>query len=263
MMIQRVYVASLTFLATLVGSSAHAADFTVKQVSEILAKATAAEPANFSHADLSFLDLSDLDFKHANLASANLYGVDLSHSDLSGANLSGADLDHSAITATNFSNANLSSARLYDIAAYSRLDPVPAEAPSFAGANLSDAELLARLTGVDFHSANLSRLRIGFTGGLPRTPLRNDLSGCNLAGAKLVGADLHEVRLPFAKLTNANLSGANLAGADLTQADLTHADLTGADLSDADLDGAVLRDVKGLAQAKGLALARHRERAVY
>src|SRR5579883_1831076 len=237
---------------------ADAADFTVEQVSEMLASATPERPADLSRADLGFLDLSDLDFKRAKLAGANLYGVDLSRSDLSGADLSGADLDHAVITATNFSNANL-----YDIAAYSRLEPSSAEAPSFAGADLSGAELLARLTDVDLHGANLSGLRIGFSAGLPRTPLRNDLSGCNLAGAKLAGADLHEVRLSFSKLEDADLSGANLVGADLTQVDLTGANLAGANLANADLDGAVLRRVRGLEQARGLDLARNRERAVY
>jgi len=242
---------------------AEAAGMTVKQVSELLVTASPGHPADLSRADLGFLDLSDLDFKRANLAGANLYGADLSRADLSGADLSGADLDHAVITATNFSNANLSNARLYDIAAYSTLEPSRAEAPSFAGADLSGAQVLARLTDVDLHGANLTRARLGFARDQFKTPLRNDLSGCDLSGARLTDADLHDVRLSFAKLVDADLSGANLTGSDLAQADLTGANLAGATLTGADLDEAVLRRVRGLDQARGLDLARNRDKAIY
>jgi uncharacterized protein YjbI with pentapeptide repeats len=123
--------------------------------------------------------------------------------------------------------------------------------------------VLARLTDVDLHGANLSRAQLGFARDQFKTPLRNDLSGCNLSGANLAGADLHDVRLTFANLANADLSGANLSGSDLAHADLTGANIAGTDLTGADLDGAVMRRARGLAQAKGLDLARNRDRAVY
>ena len=50
------------------------ARLTVRQVSEVLMKTAPGHPPDFSHEDLSFLDLSDLDFKQAKLIGANLYG---------------------------------------------------------------------------------------------------------------------------------------------------------------------------------------------
>ncbi len=86
---------TLLITAALATNSAGAARLTLKQVSEILVRAAAADPApDFSYDDLSFLDLSDLDFKRAKLIGANLYGADLSRDNLSESDLSGADLDH-------------------------------------------------------------------------------------------------------------------------------------------------------------------------
>jgi uncharacterized protein YjbI with pentapeptide repeats len=246
-----------------IAGEAGSAGLSVKQVSEILVKGTPGHPPDFSHQDLGYLDLSDLDFKRAKLVAANLYGADLSRANLSGADLSGANLDHAVITRTNFSNANLSNARLFDAAAYSTLEASPSEAPNFAGVNLSGAQVLARLSGVDFHGANLAHVRMGMARDQLKTPVRNDLSGCNFSGAKLTDADLHEVRLSFANLVDADLSGANLIGTDLAHADLTGTNLSGADLTGADLNGAVMRRIKGLGEAKGLADARNRDRAVY
>ncbi len=139
----------------------------------------------------------------------------------------------------------------------------PAEAPDFAGADLSGAHVIARLMRVDLHGANLTHARLGPARDQLKTPFSNDLSGCNLSAAKLAGADLHDVRLPFAKLVGADLSGTDLSGTDLAHADLTGANLTGADLTGADLEGAVLRHARGLSAAKGLDHARNRDKAVH
>ena len=242
---------------------AAAGPLTLKQVSEALAKAAPGRPPDLAHQDLGDLDLSDLDFKHANLAGANLYGANLSRANLSGTDLSGAVLDHATITRTNFSNAKLANASLFDIAAFSSLEPAFAEAPNFAGADLSGTTIVARLTGTDLHGANLTRARLGAPRDQLLTPFANDFSSCNLSGAKLTGADIHGMHLAFARFVGADLSGANLSRTDLAHADLTGANLTGADLTGADLDGTILRQVKGLSDAKGLDHARHRDKAVY
>ena len=62
-----------------------------------------------------------------------------------------------------------------------------------------------------------------------------DLSGANLSGVDLSGVDLRRADLSGANLYGANLSGANLYGADLSGADLSGANLYGADLYGADL----------------------------
>jgi uncharacterized protein YjbI with pentapeptide repeats len=257
-------IVSLFFGAALVlAGNAAAASLTLKQVSETLVRAAAGGVPDFSGQDLSYLDLSELDFERARLVDANLYGADLSRANLSGADLSGANLDHAVIIRTNFSNANLSNARLFDTVAYSTLEASPLEAPNFAGAKLTGAQVLARLSGVDMHGADLTRIRMGMARDQLKTPLRDDLSGCNLSAAKLTDADLHEVRMAFVKLADADLSGANLVGADLTHADLTGANLSGADLDGADLDGAMMRHVKGLGEVKGLDHAQNRDKAIY
>src|SRR5258708_18478964 len=115
-----------------VGASARAAELTVQQISVALAKASASNPVNFSHRDLSYLDLSELEFKHADLSGANLYGADLSRADLSGVKLAGANLDHTLIIGANFAGADLTEVSLLDAVAYSALDVSTAEAPNFA-----------------------------------------------------------------------------------------------------------------------------------
>jgi uncharacterized protein YjbI with pentapeptide repeats len=142
------------------------------------------------------------------------------------------------------------------------LEPSPSEAPNFAGANFSGAHVLTRLNGVDMHGANLTGVHMGMPRDQLKTPIWNDLSACNLSNANLTDADLQQVRLAFANLTNADLSGANLVSGDLTRADLTGANVAGANLTGVDLDGTVMRNVKGLKEAKGLDHARNWEKAV-
>jgi uncharacterized protein YjbI with pentapeptide repeats len=94
------------------------------------------------------------------------------------------------ITRTNFAGANLANASMYDTAAYSMLEPSPSEALNFAGANLSGAHVTARLTGVDMHGADLTRVQMGMRRDQLKTPLWSDLSGCNLGNADHSNADL-------------------------------------------------------------------------
>jgi uncharacterized protein YjbI with pentapeptide repeats len=61
----------IAMVAVLVATSSFsviAADFTIEQVRQALAAATAENPADFSGKDLSRLDLSNVDFKGAKIA---------------------------------------------------------------------------------------------------------------------------------------------------------------------------------------------------
>jgi uncharacterized protein YjbI with pentapeptide repeats len=251
-------------LIVALASAPHAfsADLTARQVTEILFAARATEPVDFSAKDLSSLDLAGLDFKRARLRGASLYAADLSRANLSGSDLSGARLDNANVVRTNFSGADLSGATLHTIIAYRSIEPDPADAPIFAGANLSHATIAARLDGADFTAADLTGARLGRLGATwgsfrPRAVL----NGAKFANARLRGTDFNEAMLRFADFRGADLTQANLKGCDLSQADFTGADLTGADVTNADFDGAILKNVKGLAEAVGLPQARNLESA--
>jgi uncharacterized protein YjbI with pentapeptide repeats len=122
--------------------------------------------------------------------------------------------------------------------------------------------VFGRFGNGNWRGANLAAAKLGIDRATHDLLMRTDLAGCDLAGASLVDTDLAGASLAFADLADADLSGANLTGADLSRADLTGANLTGADLTAADLDGTVLRNVRGLHQAKGLDAARHRSAAI-
>jgi uncharacterized protein YjbI with pentapeptide repeats len=243
----------LALAAFLAAGDASETRVSLKEVSEALAKAVPGHPADFAHRDLSYLDLSGLDFKQANLDGANLNGADLRDADLSGARLEGANLDHSVIIRTNFAGAKLAKASFYGAAAYSTLEILPAEAPNFAGADLTGARIASRLGRANLRGARLVEAHMGIDSREFRTNLQNDLSGCDLTGADLARADLRAVRLPFAHLGGADLTGADLSRADLAHADLSGADLTDADLTGANIEGAILSGVQGLERARGMA----------
>jgi uncharacterized protein YjbI with pentapeptide repeats len=249
-------------VALVSSTSAFAVGITAKQVTEILFAADAARPADFSGKDLSALDLAGLNFKQARLQGANLYAADLSRADLAKTDLSGARLDAASVTRTNFSGANLSGATLLTITAYASIEPDPADAPNFANANLSRADIAARLDGADFSGADLSGARLGrlvATWGSFRP--RAVLNGAKFTSARMRRTDLGEAMLRFADFRGADLTEANLKGCDLSSADFTGADFTGADVTNADFDGAILKNVKGLAAATGLPQARNLAKA--
>ena len=138
-----------------------------------------------------------------------------------------------------------------------------ANAPIFAGANLSDARIFARLSRADFRKANLSGARLGTERNQFKMPKQTDLSGALLGEANLTRADLTGANLIFADMTASNLTGAILARADLSNANLSEAQLAGADFTDANVYGTVFRKVKGLAEVKGHDHARNRDKAVF
>jgi uncharacterized protein YjbI with pentapeptide repeats len=256
--------AGLFAAAASLGTGAVAADMTVRQVTEALVKATAEAPADFSGKNLAGLDLSDLDFHGANLAGADLSATDLSDADFSRSNLAGVRLDRAVVIHTNFTGANLARASLMFLGTSTGLDVRDGEGPNFAGADLSETRIYARLSRSDLHGARLVNARLGADLRTPQTIIvfRTELSGCNLAGADLAGADLSGALLSFADLSGAALTGTDLERADLSHANLTQADLTAAILTRADLDEAILRGVRGLERTVGLDAAKNRDRTV-
>jgi uncharacterized protein YjbI with pentapeptide repeats len=229
------------------------ADLTAEQVRAALADSGPGRPLDLSDKSLENLDLSGLDFRGANLARANLYGAKLDSADLTGANLSGANLNLAWIMRAKFVKANLSRASLKGLVVSSGLEISLAEAPTFTGADFSEASIQARLSRFDLRGANFSNARMGAdmrnqSMGLMRT----DLSGASLEEANFAGADLGRALLRFARLAGANFTGAKLVGADLSGADLTGANLADADLTEADLGGAILKDVRGFDRARGV-----------
>jgi uncharacterized protein YjbI with pentapeptide repeats len=234
-----------------------AADLTRAEVSAALTAATPERPADLAGKSLEGLDLGDLDFRRAKLAGVNLYGAKLVGADLTGVDLSGATLNLAWIMRANFTGADLSKASLQGLVVSSGLEIDLAEAPSFKGAKFTGARIIARFSRFDLSGADFSHAMMGAdmknqSMGLMRT----DFSGANLAGANFAAADLGRASLRFANLTGANLAGAKLTGADLSGADLTGADLSNADAGDADFGNAILKDAKGLATVRGLALTR-------
>jgi len=252
--------AALTFFAAT--CFARAADYTVRQLTEALFSARADAPLDLSGKDLRLLDLSDIDFKRSRLVGADLTGVDLTAANLSGADLTRARLDRATVVRADFSSARLRGASLRNPTVFSDLNIDLADAPRFRNADLSGAQIAARLDGADFRGADLTRAVIGprsatWGSWKPRTVMR----GCDFSGAKLVEVDLTNTVLHFARFVGADLSRANLTRADLSNADLSDADLSGADLTEADFDGANLSRVRGLETAKGFATVRNLDKA--
>ena len=236
------------------------ADFTVREITAALFKAKPGDRIDYSNHDLTYLDLAGLDFKGANLAHSDLYGTDFTGSNLKGTNLSHTRLNRSVLIRADLSGADLTDATIFRPTIYSDLSSNLADAPKFAGANLSGVRVMANLSGANFRGAKManadfSPLEARPGQGTITSLMKNVLKSCDFSGADLHGANFDRADLTFARFVGANLAGANLKKTDLSKVDFSGADLTGADLTDADLYGANLTGVKGLDSVKGLATA--------
>lgn len=236
------------------------ADFSVRDIAAALFKAKPGETPDYSNHDLTYLDLSGLNFKGSKLAKSDLYGVDFTGANLRGSDLSGTRLDRATLIRADFSGANLSHASILRPTIYTDLNENIADAPRFAGANLSGVRVMAKMSGADFHGADLSEANFSPREGRPgqgtiTTETRNVLKSCDFTKAIMRGANFKHAVMTFARFNGADLTGANLADTDLSRADFTGADLTDANLTGADLDGATLLGVKGLDTVKGLSTA--------
>ena len=242
------------------------ADFTVREITSALFKAKPGERLDYSHHDLTYLDLAGLDFKGAKLSHSDLYGTDLTDANLKGADLSHTRLNRAVLIHADLSGADLTGATIFRPTVYTDLRSDLADAPRFSGANMTGVRVMANLSGADFRGANLtgadfSPLEARPGQGTITSLMRNVLKSCDFSGAALKGANFDRADLTFARFVGADLAGANLAKTDLSKVDLTGADLTGADLTDADLYGANLTGVKGLDTVTGLATALNLDKA--
>lgn len=258
-----------------------------------MARASAAGIKFFAGIDLTGADLSGLDLRDVNFEGAWLESVNFAQTNLSGANLSGAVLAHANLQGAiaigaNFAKANLGKAVLahgvFDDADFTEATlmhcafaDTQMRRARFAKANLLETSwgnadwTGALLAGQLFHKLDLRGMR------WPEA----DLSACNFLHSDLSGVDMHEAKLDAATFATSRLDGAklmgaqcvgtvtvkdsSLVGADLSQANLRNfnfgacdlrgaklvrAVLDGANLCEAQLEGADLR----LSSAKGALL---------
>jgi len=139
--------------------------------------------------DLTGFDLSGAKLVRANLSGANLHGVKLVGADLTEANLTNADLTFAWFIRANFTRANLRGATLQTIVTSTAMDNTQAEAATFAGADLSDANITVHFSfyhmrGANFSRANMTVVMANQSMGL----LRTELMSSNLDGANFQGA---------------------------------------------------------------------------
>lgn len=203
-------------------------------------------------ADLSGLDLTEVNFFAAflndtNLAYTILHGANLSGADLGDANLTGAYLNCADLMATNFSGADLRGADLSqaDMEMSKLQNALLFEGNHEHLAILGDGvdawnswrseneNIVPDLRGVNLyqvslHHINLSGANLSKACFIQCYFFSSNLSLANLAGARLTGSDLS--------------GGVNLVGADLNRAYLSRTALYHADLTDANLSEAVLFD---------------------
>ncbi|XP_060829362.1 BTB/POZ domain-containing protein KCTD9 isoform X2 [Bombus pascuorum] len=150
---------------------------------------------NFVGADLSKLDLRNINFKYAimrgcSLAGSNLSGCCFERADLSYANLQGAQLIRVRMMCANLAAADLHSCNFEDPLGV----PTNMEGVNLKGANLEGSIMAA----VNLRVATLKN-----------AILRN----CILRSAVLAGADLECCDLSGSDLHDANLRGANFKDA--------------------------------------------------
>jgi len=146
-------------------------------------------------ADLSRLDLRNINFKYANLQRTKLMGSNLAwccleRTDLSHANLEGANLLGVKMLCANLEGANLKTCNFED--------------PAGSRANME---------GVNLKGANLEGSQMAAVNLRVATLKNANLQNCDLRGAVLAGADLENCDLSGSDLHEANLRGANLKDA--------------------------------------------------
>jgi uncharacterized protein YjbI with pentapeptide repeats len=182
---------------------------------------------DFTGADLSGLDLREVNFKGAWLECADFRNANLSGADLAGAVLAHARFEGAIAIGTKFCKANLGKALL-------------------AGAVFDDSDFSgATLMGCTFAGTQMRRARIftkcqsaGYDLG------RADWQGAQAASQNLYKLDLKGMRFPEADFTSAtfvecDLSGVDLHGATLQSATFLTTNLDGADLKMARCAGGV------------------------
>lgn len=243
------------------------AEMSARTITSLIFQSKPGAKPNLSGKYLVYLDLSELNFKSANFAHSDLYGTDFTGANLKGADLSHTRLDRAVLIRADLSGANLTGATILRPTIYTDLSNNVLDAPRFSGANMTDAQVQAELSGADFRGADLSRAsfypREGRAGeGTLATTWRNILKYCDFSGARMTGANMERTMLWFAKFKGADLRGVNFRESDLSRADFAGADISGADFTRADLDGANFVGAIGVRQAKGIDQAVNLDRAL-
>lgn len=157
--------------------------------------------ANLTGADLSMMQLEDVDLQGADLSKAKMHRTNMMGALLNEANLNGADMTHANMRRAELAETDMAQARL---------DNADLRGAKLTGAALTDASMVkTNVAGVNFYGA--------------------DLTGADMREAILFGVDLRDSNLENVDFRGADMRDANLANADLTQAkNLTCTQLTSA-----------------------------------
>ena len=194
--------------------------------------------ANLSETNLSQMDLTGAIFRSTNLVGADLTKTNLHSADLRRANLIRADLYEADLTGADLNEANLS-----------RGDQWEMEIANLSGEDLGEAYMTS---GVQLSRTNFSWAKLCNT----------NLSGADLSEANLTGADLNSANLIEALLYEVNFDGTNLVKTDFSNADLGDAkfhrtNLNKADFTNVKMERTIFLDVD-LSVVKGLDSVLHR-----
>jgi uncharacterized protein YjbI with pentapeptide repeats len=161
--------------------------------------------------------LAGSNFRNADLSDMNLVNLDFSGADFRGANLSGASLVLANLDSTNFDGANLVGTNL----SWSYMQNA-----SFKGANLSYSDLSgAYMTDTKFIGANLTHATME-----QLNSHNTNFYGANLAFAQLVNN--------YSPIENPNFIGANLTGANFNSTTIAGGSVIGANLTNASMGSA-------------------------
>ena len=170
-------------------------DFTFKLMGSETGRELRCQGLNFANANLSRLDLRNINFKYAILKGADLSGANLSFCNFERADLSNAKLDGANLLGVKMLCVNL-------------------EGASMCLANFEDpAGSRANMEGANMKHVNMERSQMSGVNLRVATLKNANLQNCELRGAVLAGADLENCNLSGCDLQEANLRGANLKGA--------------------------------------------------
>lgn len=152
---------------------------------------------DLSGADLSKLDLQNINFKFARLSGANLSMANLNNCCLERADLSHANMEGAQLLSVRGSSANMEGANLQ-------------------GCNFEDPHgVRTCLEGVNLKGACLENSNMACVNLRVANLKDANMKNCNLRSAVLAGADLERCTLSGSDLHEANLRGANFKDVEL------------------------------------------------
>lgn len=182
--------------------------------------------SDFSHQDLSGVDLSDIYMDGSKFINANLTSVtlndcgecDFTDAIMTKANLKNASIDEAEMNGTQLIEANLTKAYIHNgrfrnaIITKSVMDKANVAKGRFNGAIITDTSMVgAKLSSTNFTSVTFKNV---------------DLTYAELNYSDFTGATLEGAKFKNATLNNANFSKANVKGADFRGTDIREAIFT-------------------------------------